>query len=75
MTVRERTEEIERITLSPVSYTHLDVYKRQHEDWVLSITIMTRGSLVLHAMGERDTIGYLKICSKINSISSSLRCV
>lgn len=27
----------------------------------------------VHAMDERDTIGYLKICSKTNSISSSLR--
>ena len=29
MTIREQTEQIERSTLSPVSYTHLDVYKRQ----------------------------------------------
>ena len=30
--MHEISAEVEEVTVTPVSYTHLDVYKRQHED-------------------------------------------
>ena len=52
-------------TLTPVSYTHLDVYKRQGKgDWLLNIDPNTNGKFhsahVLNGLTARDVITFGK---------------
>ena len=55
--IKTRIDEID--TLKPVSYTHLDVYKRQGIYWIASAVFRTLSTVIVNKYFD---IKYLEMC-------------